>query len=89
VVISAGSRGPRISISLVLVEYLEMALEVEVVSEGLIWWRSGSGEWPEFEVRMRVFIGLMKHPSGAPMVANRSQRNCRSARGTHAETLMT
>ncbi len=89
VVSSAGSRGPRISISLVLVEYLEMALEVEVVSEGLIWWRSGSGEWPEFEVRMRVFIGLMKHPSGAPMVANRSQRNCRSARGTHAETLMT
>jgi hypothetical protein len=38
--------------SFVLVEYLEMALEVEVVSEGLIWWRSSSGEWPEVEVRM-------------------------------------
>ena len=77
----AESGGPRISISFVLVEYLEMALEIEVASEGLIWWRSGSGEWPKVEVRMRVFIGLMKHPSGAPTVANRSQRNCRSARG--------
>ena len=36
-----------------------MALEIEVVSKGLIWWRSGSGEWPKvLEVRMRVFIGL-------------------------------
>ena len=38
--------------SFVLVEYLEMASEVEVASEGLIWWRSGGGEWPEVEVRM-------------------------------------
>ena len=89
VVSSAGSGGPRISISLVLVEYLEMASEVEVVSEGLVWWRSDSGEWPEVKVRMREFIGLMKHPSGAPMVANWSKRNCRSVRGTHAETLTT
>jgi len=72
-----------------LVEYLEMALEIEVASEGLIWWRSGSGEWPAVEVRMRVFIGLTKHPSGAPMVTNRLQRKCRSARGTHAETSTT
>jgi len=50
VVSSAGSGGPRISISFVLVEYLEMASEIEVASEGLIWWRSGSGEWPEVEV---------------------------------------
>ena len=49
---STGSGGPRISMSFVLVEYLEMALEVEVVSEGLIWWRSSSGDWPEVEVRM-------------------------------------
>jgi len=38
---------------------------------------------------MQVFIGLTKHPSGAPMVANWSQRNFRSARGTQAETLLT
>ena len=55
---SVGSEGPRILISFGLVEYLEMALEIEVVSKGLIWWRSGSGEWPKVEVRMRVFIGL-------------------------------
>ena len=36
----------------ILVEYLEMALEIEVASVGLSWWRSGGGEWPEVEVRM-------------------------------------
>jgi len=62
-----------------------MALGIDVASVGLIWWRSGSGKWPEVEVRMRVFIGLTKHPSGVPMLANRSQRNSRSARGAHTE----
>ena len=51
--------------------------------------RSGSGECPEDEVRMRVFIKLTKQPSGAPMVANLSQRNVRSAIGTQAETSST
>ncbi len=83
------SGGPRISMSFILAEYLEMVSEIEVASVGLIWWRSGSGEWAEVEVRMRVFIGLAKHPSGAPMVANWSQRNCRSTRGMHAKTLLT
>jgi hypothetical protein len=38
---------------------------------------------------MLDFIGLTKHPSGAPMVANRSQRNCMSASETQTETLST
>jgi hypothetical protein len=38
---------------------------------------------------MRVFIGLTKHPSGALMVANRLQRNCKSASVMQAETLST
>lgn len=74
IVSSAESGGPRISISFVLVEYREMASEIEVASVGLSWWRSGSGEWPEVEMRMSVLIGLMKQPSGAPMVANWTAR---------------
>ena len=62
-----------------------MVSEIEVVSVGLSWRRSGSGEWPKVEVSMRVFIGLMKQPSGAPMKAKRLQRNFRSTRGTQAE----
>ena len=58
VVSSVESGGPRISMSFILAEYLEMVSEIEVASVGLIWWRSGSGEWAEVEVRMRVFIGL-------------------------------
>jgi hypothetical protein len=38
---------------------------------------------------MCVFIEFTKHPSGVPMVANWSQRNCKSASGTQAETLST
>ena len=86
---STGRGGPSISTLFGLVEYLEMASEIEVASVGLIWWRSGIGEWPEVEVRIRVFIGFTKHPSGAPMVANRSHRNCRSLSGTQAETSST
>jgi hypothetical protein len=74
VVSSAGRGGPIISTSFGLVEYLAMASEIEVASVGLMWWRSGIGEWPEEEVRIRVFIGFRKHPSGAPMVANRSHK---------------
>ena len=71
------------------VEYWEMASEIEVVSVGLSWWRSVSGEWSEVEVRMWVFIGFTKQPSGAPMVANSSQSIFRSVRGTQAETSST
>ena len=72
-----------------LVEYLEIASEIEVVSVGFISWRSGSGEWPDVEVSIRVFIGFTKQPIGAPMVANLSQRNVRSSSGVHAETSST
>ncbi len=53
-----------------LVEYWEMVSLMEVASVGLLWKRLGKGEWPEVKVRIRVFIGLTKHLSGAPMVAN-------------------
>jgi hypothetical protein len=87
VVSSAGSEGPRILMSFVLVEYLKMVSKIEVASVGLSWWRSGSGEeWPKVEVRIRVFIGLTKHPCGAPMVTNWLQRNFRAPRGTQRET---
>jgi hypothetical protein len=62
---------------------------MELASVGLTWNRSEIGEWPEVEVRMHVFIGLTKHPSGAPMVANWLQRNCKSMSGMQAETLST
>ena len=42
VVISAGSGGPRISMSFDLVEYLEIASEIEVASVGFSSWRSRS-----------------------------------------------
>ena len=89
VVISAGSGGPRISMSFDLVEYLEIASEIEVASVAFSSWRSGSGEWPDVEVSIRVFIGFTKQPIGAPMVANWSQRNFRSASGVQVETLST
>ncbi len=72
-----------------LVEYWEIVSVVEVASIGLRWTRSGIGEWPEVKVRMRVFIGLTKFPSGVPMVANWLQRNCKSTSGMQAETLST
>ncbi len=72
-----------------LVEYWEIVSVMEVASVGLRWKRSGISEWPEVEVRMRVFIGLTKHPSGVLMVANQSQRNCKSASRMHAETSST
>jgi len=89
VVSSSGRGGPIILTSFGQVEYLEMAPEIEVASVGLMWWRSGIGEWPEVEVRIRVFIGFTKHPSGAPIVANRSHRNCRSLSGMQVETSST
>ena len=88
-VISAGSGGPRISMSFDLVEYLEIASEIEVASVGFSSWMSGSGEWPDVEVSIRVFIGFTKQPIGAPMVANLSQRHFRSSSGVHAETSST
>jgi hypothetical protein len=58
-----------------LVEYWEIVSVMEVASVRIRWKTSGIDEWPEVEVRMRVFIGLTKHPSGALMVANWLQRN--------------
>ncbi len=80
---SAGRGGIMTSMSFGLVEYWEIVSVMEAASVGLRWKRSGIGEWPEVEVRIRVFIviGLTKHPSGAPMVANWLQRNCKSASG--------
>jgi hypothetical protein len=72
-----------------LVEYWEIVLVMEVASMEFRWRRSDIGERPEVEIRMRVFIGFTKHPSGAPMVANWSQWNCKSASGTQAKTLST
>ena len=62
---------------------------VSVMEVALSRRRSGSGECIEDEVSVRVFIKLTKQPSGAPMVANLSQRNVRSAIGTQAETSST
>jgi hypothetical protein len=59
---------------------------MQVARDGLRRWMLGSGERPEVDVRIRVFIGLTKQPKGAPMLANLSQRNLRSTRGTQAET---
>jgi hypothetical protein len=70
-----------------LVEYWEIVSVMEVASVGLRWKRSGISEWPEVEVRMHVFIGLTKHPSGVPMVTNQLQRNCKSPSGMQEETL--
>jgi hypothetical protein len=89
VVSSRGRGGPRISMSFGLVEYWEMLLLMEVASVGLMWKRLGKGEWLEVEARICVFIGLTKHPSGAPMVANWLQTNCKSSSGTQAETSLT
>ncbi len=59
---------------------------MEVASVRLRRKRSEIGEWPEVVVRLCVFIGLKKHPSGVPMVASWSQRNCKSASGMQAAT---
>jgi hypothetical protein len=56
---------------------------------GLVKLRVGIGKCPDVEVRMRVFIGLTKHPRGAPIVAKLSHKNWRSSRGTQAETSST
>jgi hypothetical protein len=86
----AGSGGPRILMSLDLVEYFEVASEIELASVGFSSWRSMSGEWPDVEVSIRVFIGFTKQPIGAPpMVANWSQRSFRSSSGVQAETSST
>ncbi len=87
VVSLAGRDGPRTSMSFGLVKYWEIVSVMEVASVGLRWKRSGIGELPEVEVRMCVFIGLTKHLSGAPMVANWLQRNCKSSSGMQAEML--
>ncbi len=88
VVISAGSGGTR-TLMFDLVEYLDIASEIEVASVAVSSWRSGSEEWPDVEVSIRVFIGFTKQPIGAPMVANQPQRNFRSASGVQVETSST
>ena len=70
-------------------EYFAMVLDIEAARVGSKWERVGSGERPEVEVSMRVFIGLTKQPSGLPSAVKWSQRNSRSSRETQAETSST
>ncbi len=58
-----------------------MVLDIEAERVGSKWERVGSGERPEVEVGMHVFIGLTKQPSGFPSAVKWSQRNSRSLRG--------
>jgi hypothetical protein len=62
---------------------------MQVARDGLRRRISGSGERPEVDVRIRVFIGLTKQPKGAPMLAKLSQKDWRSMRGIQKETLST
>ena len=89
VVSLTGSAGPRMSLWLGLVEYCAIMLEMDVASCGLVRLSVGIGEWPEVEVRIRVFMGLTKHPRGAPIEAKLSHKNWRSSRGTQADTSST
>ena len=59
----------------VLVEYCLIVFEMDVASDGLRVAMVGIGECPEVEVRILVFIGLRKHPNGAPMRLKLSQKN--------------
>ena len=86
---STGSAWPRMLLCLGLVEYCAIVFLIEMASDGLYLWIVGIGEVPEVDVSIRVFIGLTKQPNGAPRSANLSQRNCKSSRGTQAETSST
>ena len=39
-------------------------------------------DWPFVEVKMRIFPGFRKQPSGAPILLKLWQKNMRSRRGT-------
>ena len=62
---------------------------MDVARCGLVRRSAGSGEWPEVDVRMRVFMGFTKHPRGAPIEAKLLHRKWRSSRGTQADTSST
>ncbi len=89
VVSSTGRGGPLVLILLGFVEYCLIVLAMEVASEGLRVAMAGSGECPEVDVRILVFMGLTKQPNGAPMQLKLSHKNWRSSRGTQAETSST
>ena len=89
VVSSTGRGGPLVFILLGFVEYCLIVLAMEVASKGLRVAMAGSGECPEVDVRILVFMGLTKQPNGAPMQLKLSHKNWRSSRGTQAETSST
>ena len=81
VVSSAGIGGAKWSDLLGWREYFTMVLDMEAVRVGSSRLeRVLSGEWPDVEVNMRVFIGSTKHPSSLQRVLKWSQRNSRSSR---------
>ena len=61
-------------------DYFAMVLDMEAARVGSRLESVLSGEWPDVEVKIRVFIGLTKHPSGLPRMLKWSQRNSRSSR---------
>ena len=76
---STGRGRALVSMLLGFVEYCPIVVEMEAASEGLRVEMVGRGECPEVDVRILVFMGLTKQPSGAPMRLKLSQRNWRSS----------
>ncbi len=70
-------------------EYFAMVLDIKDARVGSNWESVLIGESPDVDASMRVFIGLMKHPSGLPRLLKWSQRNSRSSWGTQVETSST
>ncbi len=70
-------------------EHFAMVFDIKDARVGSNWESVLIGESPDVDVSMRVFIGLMKHPSGLPRLLKWLQRNSRSSWGTQMETLST
>ncbi len=68
VVSSAGIGGAKGLNLLGWREYFVMVFDIEAARVGSKWERVLSGERPDVEVSMHVFMGLTKHPSGLPRV---------------------
>ena len=72
---STGRGEPLGSMLLGFVEYLFIVCWIEAARDGLRVVMVGSGESPEVDVRILVFMGLRKQPSGVPMQLNLSHKN--------------